>query len=998
MEIKLKDGYLLKLNKNNYTASILKFLNSSRTLRIPRSIKVESQNYLILKIEEFAFKSRWIPKIISFPDDSELQIISKNAFQRSGLQELYLTSKIKLEEGWCNSLSILNHLQIPPDNKYMSYIDNCYLILHDFQIQSNNDQTKQNNILIFARRDIEEAVIPSNIQKIGDSAFEHCSNLKSISFQKVDLSSQKFLLEEIGNNAFAYCKNLEFVDVIPSSVKRIGRMAFAYCSKLKSVQIDEKSKLEKISNDSFFESGINEITLTEGIANLEEGWCRNIKYLTKIILSPTNKAFKYIQNQFLVEASKMNDNCDSNLCQRDAFDLLIARRDNEAASIHTNVRKISKFAFSFCGKLKSITFPMSILLDEICEEAFSQCSSLENISEFPSSVKRIRRSAFEGCKKLRSISFPFDSELKIIEKNAFKETAIHSLELPASIEWLEEGWCSQMANLTQFTIPSDHKRYTYIENKLLIDQIENVLLFARRDIESASIPPNVKRIGNSAFSNCSALKSLKFESLNLEEIGELAFSTCSCLSSLPSFPQSIRRIESSAFRNCNKLQSISFEANSSLVEICDNAFCRCWSLETVSRIPKSVRRIGSGAFSYSQNLKLVSFQSSQNSQSALIEIDDNAFYYCRKMEKITGIPSTIKRIGNSAFENCVSMKEVSFDICETNDADCIDSSEIFIEEIGNNAFAYCKKLEFFNVIPSNVKRIGKMAFSYCSKLKSVRVDEKSKLEMISNDSFFESGISQLTLTEGINNLEEGWCRSTEQLTEIILSPTNKNLGYMQNQFLIKNIEYNDENHDEFALLFARRDIEEAVVPLNIKKIDQCAFSKCTKMKSLIFPHSSTIIESIGDSAFSLCSSLESLTITSSRIKKIGKFAFFQCKKLKSLSFDSFGFPDVLEEIDEDAFDFCENLEIVSSFPASVKKVGKECFRPSKKIISVEFLGDDISVGSSCFCGCKNLSIASFPNVRKVTIGYHCFYEVSPVFSLFVNVGCELEFILIKNAD
>ena len=57
MEIKLKDGYLLKLNKNNYTASILKFLNSSRTLRIPRSIKVESQNYLILKIEEFAFNN-----------------------------------------------------------------------------------------------------------------------------------------------------------------------------------------------------------------------------------------------------------------------------------------------------------------------------------------------------------------------------------------------------------------------------------------------------------------------------------------------------------------------------------------------------------------------------------------------------------------------------------------------------------------------------------------------------------------------------------------------------------------------------------------------------------------------------------------------------------------------------------------------------------------------------------------------------------------------------
>lgn len=339
-----------------------------------------------------------------------------------------------------------------------------------------------------------------------------------------------------------------------------------------------------------------------------------------------------------------------------------ARRNIEEVTIPSNIKKIANSAFYGCSKLISVNFSSSqpSVLEEIGENSFSKCSSLEKIEPFPLSLKIIRKSAFDECKKLKCIEFHPDCELEIIERDAFKDSLINDLFLTSKVRFIEEGWCNNLNLLFNLKIDQKNKNYFYINDSFLVDQSKDdkssSILFARRDIESAIIPSNIKKICKSAFNGCKNLKSLEFQqesSIILEEISEKAFCNCSKLESIPVFPPSIKKIDELAFSGC-KIESISFASSSTLEEICGNVFSS-WSIKHILSIPASVKRIGKCAFRSLGNLQTVTFASTD--ESCLIEIDDKCFDYCRDLNSVVGIPSSIKRIGHSAFENCVNLRK-----------------------------------------------------------------------------------------------------------------------------------------------------------------------------------------------------------------------------------------------------------------------------------------------------------------------------------------------------
>ncbi len=89
----------------------------------------------------------------------------------------------------------------------------------------------------------------------------------------------------------------------------------------------------------------------------------------------------------------------------------------------------------------------------------------------------------------------------------------------------------------------------------------------------------------------------------------------------------------------------------------------------------------------------------------------------------------------------------------------------------------------------------------------------------------------------------------------------------------------------------------------------------TKITSVSLPNGLT---SIGDSAFTGCSSLTKVTIPNSVIN-IGDFAFSDCSSLTSITI-----PDSVTEIGWYAFSGCSSLEDIS-FPDSVKEIGDNPF-------------------------------------------------------------------------
>ena len=100
-------------------------------------------------------------------------------------------------------------------------------------------------------------------------------------------------------------------------------------------------------------------------------------------------------------------------------------------------------------------------------------------------------------------------------------------------------------------------------------------------------------------------------------------------------------------------------------------------------------------------------------------------------------------------------------------------------------------------------------------------------------------------------------------------------------------------------------------PSTLKAIDRSAFSCCSSLESISFG-SGSALESIGDSAFYQCTSLPSLDLSGlSNLKEIGKFAFRECNSITSVAL-----PEGLELIDNGAFYWCSKLASLE-LPASV---------------------------------------------------------------------------------
>ncbi len=412
-------------------------------------------------------------------------------------------------------------------------------------------------------------------------------------------------------------------------------------------------------------------------------------------------------------------------------------------------------------------------------------------------------------------------------------------------------------------------------------------------------------------------------------------------------------------------------------------------------ISVSVESIEADAFNNCILLKSVSF----DVDSSLKSIGEGAFAKCESLKTIK-MPASVETIGPAAFNSCTSLESVTF---EANSnlkliQGCYDNSR-------SGAFSYCKSLKSIE-IPASVDTIGAAAFYECSSLDSVIFEEKSELIVIKADAFSRCGmLKSIEIPSSVETIETdafSWCSSLESVSFGQNSKLNAiSTGYYDSSFTTYHV-----GSGSFSYCKSLKSIE---IPASVVIIDASAFRECSSLESVTFEANSKLETirgyGIDHGAFTNCKSLKSIVIPAS-VRFIGSAVFRGCESLESVTFEAnsnlrsiYSEWDSQSKVYGGAFSDCISLKSIV-IPSSVENIGSATFKGCTLLESVTFEANSILESiqggdyydydcNGTFADCKSLTSLEIPaSVEK--IGSSAFYGCEALKSIIFETDSKLK--------
>ena len=601
----------------------------------------------------------------------------------------------------------------------------------------------------------------------------------------------------------------------------------------------------------------------------------------------------------------------------------------------TNVRALTKGnQFTRDGITYQVT--SMIASGSTSDEVAVVSSTLSGTLTIPSTVKDLNNQYTFNVTSIASAgsytnvnAVVLPSTLKTINTNAFSNSQITTINIPAGTDNIMDGAFAQIENLTAITVDAGNSKYTAEDGVLYEDKSGNKYLKAypvakagttftvpsgvygvstngfqlAKNLTTINLPASIQDLPTSAeangFTSAKKLTAIKVDPANTnfkDEDGVVLTQDGKTLVAYPfarhgvvdpayngplvtmhpgevyTIPASVETISKGAFAQVSEITAVKLN---NVKKISAGAFYSVRNLRNVE-LGASVETIEDGAITGSPDFTRFAVESNNPNYTA----DAEGIIYTKNKEELVLYPSgrageystlpTTKKIRKRAFYYAQKVTKVNF-----NSA---------LEDIDNDAFQVTTALnEITFAAPSSLKRIGTWVF-YMSGL--TKLELPASLKEIGSNAFKDN-----------KNLKTVTVADNSQLESIdtyaFTGNSNLESFTFEGSTALKTIRGNAFSNDTKLASFD--------VPANVETINRAAFDGTSSMKHVTF-QAPAKIKTIGEAAFQNANALENIDLPEGLLE-IKKDAFNKCTSLTEI-----GIPSTVTTIDPTGFQQAEKLE------------------------------------------------------------------------------------------
>ncbi|MCQ2235029.1 MAG: leucine-rich repeat domain-containing protein [Paludibacteraceae bacterium] len=752
--------FLINRNTSNNTAEInglsddekgvCKNSSNQYTLVIPASISYQSVTYKVTEIADRAFdpgsngdKTSCYNniKIVDLSNATNLTTIGEKAFNRDDSWHNRNISQIKWptsgklttikSQAFKNCMNVTS-LDLPEGLKTIG--DEAFALGSGAPLASISIPSTITSLSSIGK----DAFIPTtgthsltiNSKDIVEADYSSSTKTISTIFPRTESITFSSKVTKIGNYAFDGCSNLSSIDL--NNVTSIGTNAFRGCTALTTID------LRKLVSDTNIDHvGLETIRITTtNTTNITNTRAKNLIFGSNITSIASNF---FTENVSYAVESVTFENTNGVDISDNAFGGPIGKIRNfgKLKTVIGKIKSVGDHAFynntSQLGPLTTIDLSSATSIGS--NAFYRQALTSVNLAN----VKNVSVCAFEDCSNLTSIGNLNNAEE--IGERAFKGTAlsIEELNLSKSNSIGAEAFSGQTIN--KLTVSGDVAETAFST----CTGLEEVTV----NSETVANPTKVYTPDNN-ISRYFGSNVKKFV-FNTTTVGDNVLTTYPEVTTLV-FGSKVNSVGDAAASLCPNLTTVTFNKGSGTVNVGQVAFTGCSKLTTVSG---KIGTLGTGAFGLCTSLNNVDFKNStldipQEAFSGDValktinnvtvgNVGNQAFNGCTAFTGENMVFSGTTTLGAGAFKNCKSLKKIP----------CTD-----VVNIGDETFNGCSSMSVSESALSKVKTIGNKAFKDCDGIDGpYGFTLPASIESIGDEAFKGSYMYISTLNLTGNNLK-----------------------------------------------------------------------------------------------------------------------------------------------------------------------------------------------------------------------------------------------------